>query len=427
MLVLVGAAATWGASRGGFTDLFVYQHAGRSVLDGLAVYGTRDPVMGLPFTYPPFAAVLMVPLAVLPSWCVAALWTGASAAALAGVVRAVRRHQRRRIGPWLVVLLCLAALTMEPVWQNLVFGQVNLLLMLAVLVDLLRPDRRLSGVLVGVAAGLKLTPLVFVVLLVLIGRRAAATRATLTFAATVAVGFVVMPGPAASYWTHGLLDPERVGPPALAHNQSVNGALTRVLDGPPPAVVWLTLVGPVALAVLWTAARWWRWDRVLGTCLAALAMLLAAPIAWSHHRVWAVPLALALWDRSRWAAAAWAAVFVARPMLWLPWGDGREHGWRPVDHVIGNAYVVAALVVCAVAACVVYSSPVRLKARSRRPVHQVPPTTTTAVATTAYDNESPSTSDRSATSPAISPDHRVTLSQRTPSSRLPSRLSQTNR
>jgi uncharacterized membrane protein YgcG len=105
------------------------------------------------------------------------------------------------------------------VWQNLTFGQVNLVLMAAVVVDLTRPERRSSGVLVGLAAGVKLTPLVFVVLLLLVGRRGAAGRATLTFLATVAVGFVLAPGAAASYWTPGLLDADRVGPPWLAHNQ----------------------------------------------------------------------------------------------------------------------------------------------------------------------------------------------------------------
>ena len=299
---------------------------------------------GLPFTYPPFAAVVMVPLALLPAWLAAALWTGASVGALAAVVVVVRRALGRPAPGWLVALLTGGALALEPVWQNLTFGQVNLFLMLAVLVDLVRPERRWSGVLVGIAAGVKLTPLVFVVLLVLVGRRAAAGRAVLAFAGTVAVGFVAMPGSAATYWTDDLVDAGRVGPPALAHNQSVYGALTRLLDGPPPTVLWLAVAGPLALAVLVVGAGWWRrGDRVLGTCLGALAMLLASPISWSHHWVWAVPVALVLWERSRWAGAAWTAVFVARPIVWPPYGQGREYGWSPLDHLVGNAYLLAAL------------------------------------------------------------------------------------
>jgi alpha-1,2-mannosyltransferase len=249
-------------------------------------------------------------------------------------------------------MLSVGALAVEPVWQTLAFGQVNLLLMLVVLVDLLRPERRLSGIALGVAAGVKLTPLVFVGLLVLAGHRAAATRAVLAFVVTVAVGWAAVPGSAA-YWTDRLLDPSRVGPPELAHNQSVYGALTRVLGSPPSTQLWLLTAGPLAFAVLVVAATWWRRGyRVFGACLGAIAMLLASPVSWSHHWVWVVPVALVLWDHSGWAATAWTAVFVARPILWPPWGSGREYGWGATEHLVGNAYLIAALALVAWASIV---------------------------------------------------------------------------
>ena len=344
VLTLVVAAAVVAATRGGFTDLLVYQHGGRTVLDGLHLLESDDPVTGLPFTYPPFAAVVLVPLAVLPTWLAAALWTGASVGALAAVVVVVRRALNRTKPGWLVALVTAGALALEPVWQNLTFGQVNVLLMLAVLVDLVGPTRRWSGVLVGIAAGLKLTPLVFVVLLVLVGRRTDAGRAVLALAATVAVGFAAAPGSSATYWADRLIDASRVGPPALAHNQSGYGALSRFLDAPPPTTLWLAIAGPLALAVLVVGAAWWRrGDRLLGTCLASVSMLIASPVSWSHHWVWAVPVALVLWERNRWAAAAWTAVFVARPVIWPPYGRGREYGWSPPEHFVGNAYLLAAL------------------------------------------------------------------------------------
>jgi alpha-1,2-mannosyltransferase len=329
---------------GGFKDLSVYRYGGRLVLDGAPLYASRDPGTGLRFTYPPFAALGMAPLALLPGWLVTALWTAASVGALAAVVLVARGALGRTASGWPLALLTAGALALEPVWQNLTFGQVNLVLMLAVLIDLVQPERRWSGILVGVAAGVKLTPLVFVVLLVLAGRRAAAGRALLAFAGTVAIGFAVAPGSARAYWTGNLVDAGRVGPPELAHNQSVFGALTRLLDGPPPTPLWLAVAGPLALAVVAVGAVWWlRGDRVLGTGLAASAMLLASPVSWSHHWVWAVPVALALWERSRWAGVVWTAVFVARPFVWPPWGESREYGWSPVEHVLGNAYVLVAL------------------------------------------------------------------------------------
>jgi alpha-1,2-mannosyltransferase len=348
VVVLVLVAAVAAGLRSDLTDLSVYQYGGRAVLDALPLYDSDEPVTGLPFTYPPFAAVVMVPLAWLPAWLATALWTSASMGALAGVVLVVRRTLGLPAPGWLVAILTCGALALEPVWQNLTFGQINLFLVLAVLVDMVGPVRRWSGALVGIAAGVKLAPLVFVVLLVLVGRRRAAGRAVLVFLGTIAVGFLVMPRSAATYWTDGLLDATRVGPPQLAHNQSAYGALARLIDAPAPTLLWLAVAAPLSVAVLAVGARWWRrGDRVLGTCLAALAMLLASPVSWSHHWVWAAPIALALWEHSRWVGAAWTLVFVARPVLWPPYGDAREFAWSPAEHLVGNAYLLAAVAISA--------------------------------------------------------------------------------
>ncbi len=349
-LAVAGVPAKAGL-HGGFVDLSAYQYGGRLVLDGLPLYASRDPATGLRFTYPPFAAVAMAPLALLPGWLLTALWTAASVGSLAGVILVAGRALGRAASGRQLALLTAGALALEPVWQNLTFGQVNLLLMLAVLVDLVEPERRWSGVLVGVAAGVKLTPLVFVVLLVLAGRRTTAGRALLAFAGTVAIGFAVVPGSATTYWTDSLVNAGRVGPPESAYNQSVFGVLTRLLDGPPPTLLWLAVAGPLALTVVAVGAVWWRrGDRVLGIGLGALAMLLASPVSWSHHWVWAAPIGLALWDRGRWAGGGWTAVFVAHPYAWPPWGDRREYGWSPTDHVPGNAYLLVALVLAVWAA-----------------------------------------------------------------------------
>ncbi|GAB2602715.1 membrane protein [Paractinoplanes abujensis] len=332
---------------GGFVDLSVYRYGGRLVLDGLPLYGTRDPATNLRFTYPPFAAVAMVPLALLPGWLVTALWTGASVAALTGVIVVAARALNRPVTGWPLAVLTAGALALEPVWQNLTFGQINLLLMLALLYDVVHPERRWSGWLVGIAAGIKLTPLVFILLLVLAGQRRAAGRALLAFAGTIAVGFAVAPGPAWTYWTDGLFSAGRVGPPDMAHNQSVFGELTRLLDGVPANRLWLAVAGPIALAVVVLGTVWWRrGDRVLGAGFAALAMLLASPVSWSHHWVWAAPIGLALWTYSRWAAALWTLLFASRMFVWVPWRHREVYGWGPAEHLLGNAYLLATLSLC---------------------------------------------------------------------------------
>ncbi len=361
VLVVLAAAiagAVLAATRGLF-DLTVYRFGGTAVLEGLPLYDGRDPVTGFPFTYPPFAALLMTPVALVPEFLAGALWTAASVAALVAVVVLARRgapsdgagHDggagRAAVG-WPVIGIAVAAIALEPVWQTLSFGQVNLFLMLAVLVDLLRPERRWAGVLVGVAAGIKLTPLVFVVLLLLLGHRSAAGRAVLAFVGTVAVGFLLLPSTSWTYWTETLHDPTRVGGVAFAGNQSVYGELARLLDGPPSTLVWLAVAGPLSLLVLGVAAVVWRGgDRVLGTALGGLSMLLASPISWTHHWVWVVPLVIALARRSGpWAragAAVAAVVFVAALPWWVPSRRQREYDWSVLEHVPGNAYLLVAL------------------------------------------------------------------------------------
>ena len=93
---VVVVAATVGALVGGFPDLHVYRYAGRSVLDQWPAYRYDDPVTGYPLTYPPFAALLMVPVALLPGWAAAGLWTGLSAGCLAAAVVVTARYRRPR-------------------------------------------------------------------------------------------------------------------------------------------------------------------------------------------------------------------------------------------------------------------------------------------------------------------------------------------
>jgi len=133
----------------------------------------------------------------------------------------------------------------------------------------------------------------------------------------------------------------------MAHNQSVFGELTRLLGGVPPNLLWVAIAGPLTLATVIIGALWWRrGDRILGTGIAALGSLLASPISWSHHWIWAVPIGLALWTYSRWASVLWTAVFVSRMFVWPPWRHGREYSWGLIDHIFGNAYLLAAFGVC---------------------------------------------------------------------------------
>lgn len=333
-----------------FIDLRVYE-LGAGALFGGDLYGVRFHVADLPFTYPPFAAVLMLPLAVLPIWLSAFLWAVACVVVLAFVVDLVLRGCGA-VPTGLVVPAGVAvALAAEPVWSTFSFGQVNLFLMAAILADVLRPDRRYAGWLVGIVAGIKLTPLFFVAFFLVVGRRRAAGTAVASFAGTVLVGAVAAPGASWAYWTHVLWDPGRVGGVEYAGNQSVLGILSRLLGHEAPTALWFLVAGTTAVVALASAALLWRSDspaaRPLAACTAAYGMLLASPISWDHHWVWLVPTAIAQWHsglpRARLVAAAVTAVAFSRAIWWSPFRHGREYDWSLAEGIAGNAYVLTAL------------------------------------------------------------------------------------
>jgi alpha-1,2-mannosyltransferase len=342
LLLVTAVVAGWVEVARGFIDLDVYRFGGTALVDGVGLYDGADPETGLPFTYPPVAALLMAPLAEVPQVVLAGLWAAASVAALLAVVRLLLPEHEPRV----VLAVTAGLLLLEPVWQSLSFGQVNLFLMLLVAHDVLRPDRRTAGIAIGIAAGIKLTPLVFVVLLVLAGRRVPAVRAVAAFAGTVAVGFLVAAGDSATYWTHTLWDPARIGGLSFTSNQSVNGLLVRLLGHEPPTLLWLAVAGAASGALLVLGALWWRRGQAdLALLLGALSVLLASPVSWSHHWVWAAPAALVLWRRSRPIAVAWLVLFASNVIWWPPHRNDLELGWGPFEHLYGNAYLWAALLV----------------------------------------------------------------------------------
>lgn len=117
---------------------------------------------------------------------------GLKAAFLAGnaLLLAVLVHLSARLArltPRLPALWAATALALwlEPVFQTLLFGQINLALACLVLAGLTRPSgARWKGAAVGVAAGIKLTPALFIAYLLLRGRHREAGTAAAAFAGT---------------------------------------------------------------------------------------------------------------------------------------------------------------------------------------------------------------------------------------------------
>lgn len=359
LLVSVAALVALWIKGGWPVDLEVYRWGGQLVADGDSLYAPRE---GLPFTYPPFAALLFVPLALAPQAVALGLVVLGSALGLVVVLRRALEGAREgsmtflghRLAPtWKVLgVLAVAAVVCEPMWQTFSFGQVNLLLAGLLAADLLRRgDRPWRGVWLGVAAGIKLTPIFLLAWLVLSRQWRAAGVALGAMLATIGLGFLVLPGDSRAFWTEVLPETGRIGAPSYVANQSVKGVLARFLGDEAPALdpAWFVISVVVGVVLVLAAARLSALgDRSAGLWVASIGMLLASPVSWSHHWVWMVPLALAVLCSAarkdvprlaRWAAGGMLAAAVLQVIWWVPSRDGRELEWNAWQMVLGNAYV----------------------------------------------------------------------------------------
>jgi alpha-1,2-mannosyltransferase len=321
-VVLVAAAAHyWYGNRHNYYDLRIYDDAIRWWADGKPLYtfSHPDPIQGpLGFTYPPFAGLLMYPMAWVPVGVVIMVMLLANLTAL--VVTTVwlvfplaDRHGWPR---WFVLGLALPLVSwLEPVRETVTFGQINLLLALLVLGDLLLLVPRGSkwaGIGVGLATAVKLTPAVFIVYLLVTRRWRAAATAAGTAAAATLLAVAVAPHDSWRYWTFTVWEANKVGHLDRIPNQALWGTLLRLAAPHQPSrLLWLALVAAVAGYGLWRAARAARaGDELTGITLTGLVGLLVSPVSWQHHLYWFIPALVILVD-----AAGWYAVLAG--VVWL--------------------------------------------------------------------------------------------------------------
>src|SRR4051812_25233487 len=283
----------WPAAHTLKIDLQVYRAGGEAVLHGTPLYD-GGVLLDLPFVYPAFAALVFVPLTVLPLPVLKIAWTLAGVALLVFVVRRSAAVLGRPLDPAATALLVAVVLALDPVRTTFYLGQINVVLLALVLADLTgRPESRRRGVGVGIAAALKLTPLLFVAYLLLTGRWRAAATAVVTFLAAVGLGFLLGPADSTVYWLRGTFAAaDRISPVAGLSNHALAGLLGRA--GAPPAVAFVAMVllGIAGLAVAVRAHR--KGQELLALTLCGLLAAADAPFAWSHHFVWFAPLVVLL-------------------------------------------------------------------------------------------------------------------------------------
>ena len=355
-------------------DSFVYYEAVRQWLDGGDLYSWyANPGQHLwPFTYTPLAAWVISPLTWMSYQQATVLLIVATPLCAAVTAYAVLRRlavaprMAHSLAPWLALI---GVIALEPFPKTMEYAQVNAILMALVAVDLfLVPERsRWRGALSGLAAAIKLTPAVAI--LVLLARREWRAAATMAGSAVGLTLLAALAAPAESweFFTSAMWDPGRAGFADYSGNQNLKGAIARGL----PESTWnLTWAACSLLAVVaaWFLCR--RLDQLRGAGGAAggpgqddglilslqisvvmVLGLLISPISWSHHWVWCLPVlmsvAAATW---RWrstalgvAAAAGFLVFVLAMQWWFPEQNHVEQNWPAWAKAVGSSYTWWAL------------------------------------------------------------------------------------
>lgn len=323
-------------------DLSVYRQGVIMLLEGHDPYGRPLGIGQLPYTYPPFSLIAFLPLALSSPGVesMAILNTLLLGVVVWAVLRSYPRAGSARFPgitagqAVLGALILVAAQWLQPVTSNTVFGQVNVVLMAMVVVDLLVVTAKWRGVLTGVAAMVKLTPLVFLLYSIWLRDRRTLANAIIASAGCLVLSFATLPGITVGYFAGGMLDQNLPGRtyPGVVFNQSLRGFALRVL-GPGPLettpmgatttadVLWISM-SALTLGLLYLALR--GLDRVADRALAigyvATAGLLVSPVSWTHHWVWIVPLAAAAASSvRRFPLVAFAVAMMVVFMVDEPW------------------------------------------------------------------------------------------------------------
>ncbi|OXM65551.1 alpha-mannosyltransferase [Amycolatopsis vastitatis] len=331
-------------------DLEVYLGGAKALAEHGSPYDAWVPTTHrilLPFTYTPFAAAVFLPGTLLPFAVTMKLVSIASivatgvvaylyVATLNGSLTDPANVRGRAVAALVAIGAQLAGALLEPVRSTLGFGQINALLMVLVVLDVLLPGerKRTKGLLIGVAAAIKLTPAVFVVYFLVRRDFRSAVRVVAGFVAAGALLWLIRPSASFTYWTQLVFDAGRIGGVDYVGNQSLHGLAVRAGL---PEIVWvlaaLAVMALVAVVIL-------RAEPVLALTACALGGLLVSPISWTHHWTWCVPIlvlagyhAWRSWRSDRvvaWVSAAVVgaglALFIAGPMWFAP-RPAPSFGW----------------------------------------------------------------------------------------------------
>jgi alpha-1,2-mannosyltransferase len=322
-------------------DIDVYQMGARAWMDGRPLYSGdvmfHTPIVDLPFTYPPLAAIVFCPFAWMHMPAASVAITALTLVLL--IVSTVIVLTRLDVwstsavlpGPawlrrwWLAIVAAAAAtIWLEPISSNFAFGQINVVLMTLVIADCVpRRTPWPRGLLLGLGMALKLTPAVFLLYFLLRRDNRAALTALASFVGATLLGFALAWDDSWEYWTHTLHHTDRIGAATLNTDQNIAGGLARLgLSQQERFLLWVAASLLVLAVTVWAMRRVLRADEpTLALVCVALFGLVVSPVSWSHHWVWVLPAVLVTgivaWRRRNALLMVISAIGVAL-MRWTP-------------------------------------------------------------------------------------------------------------
>lgn len=362
--VLAGLAATFYRlnKTSAPVDMVIYRQGIEAFLHGREMYS--EPMyagdLALPFIYPPFGALFMSPLNLIPGIddtlagrivivisnalllvCLWLVWRWLLNSSRTGSQQARHWAFPAAALSWAVALIS------EPVELNHSFAQINMIIMALVVLDLVPRARLLpQGWLIGVAAAIKLTPLAMLLYFLLRKDFRALLSAGASAVIATLLGALVRFDATWEFYGARLLGMGSGGDfgvnTSYQSNSSWRGMIQRWFSSEqalenssgPVTAIWAVLVLATIAAGAWIMLQLLRRGYLVDAWLInALVMLLISPVSWSHHWVW-LAIALPVWT---WRALTtrdfalsvivglWAAVlvFLEQPPKWW-YGDAIE-------------------------------------------------------------------------------------------------------
>ena len=238
-------------------DVYVYWYALNNWFSGNSLYdwyALPDYKM-YPFTYPPFGAWALSPLTWFDYETAARLMIMAIALQTAVIVALVGRSlgwswgSAFAIAPWAAILVqqCL-----EPFTQSVGFAQVNTAMMALVMIDVAAPPSwKGRGVASGLAAAIKLTPAIAVLIFLLRRQWRSAITMVATSLAVTLLSWVISPGESARFFFDAMWDPQRAGDAYYTSNQNLKGFVARALPENTWSIAWAITVALALVAAVW--------------------------------------------------------------------------------------------------------------------------------------------------------------------------------